>query len=100
MLVLMPGNQSRREILFVQDRNPAQEHWTGRLLSVEEARLQTGVDTVLVSSQFEPFVAAMLTRRSYGPSTPCRPRDSSTRCRQDGAACVSRSRTARTSATR
>jgi Xaa-Pro aminopeptidase len=66
MLIIMPGNQSRREILFVQDRNPAQEHWTGRLLSVEEARLQSGVDTVLVSSQFEAFVTAMLTRRGYG----------------------------------
>jgi Xaa-Pro aminopeptidase len=67
MLVLMPGNQSRREILFVQDRNPAQEHWTGQLLSAEQARLQSGVETVLVSSQFEPFVAAMLARRAYGP---------------------------------
>lgn len=67
MLIVMPGNQSRREILFVQDRNPAQEHWTGRLLSIEEARLQSGVETVLVSSQFEAFVTAMLTRRTYGP---------------------------------
>jgi Xaa-Pro aminopeptidase len=45
MLILMPGNETRREILFVKDRNPAQEHWSGR---------------------FEPFVTAMLSRRGYG----------------------------------
>jgi len=32
-LVLMPGNGTRREILFIKDRNPEREHWTGRLLS-------------------------------------------------------------------
>ena len=38
MLVLMPGNATRRELLFVKDRNPEREHWTGRLLSREDAR--------------------------------------------------------------
>src|SRR5882672_8581269 len=36
-LVLMPGNLHRKEILFVQPKNPRQEHWTGRVLSKEEA---------------------------------------------------------------
>jgi Xaa-Pro aminopeptidase len=68
MLVLMPGNDvPRREILFVKDRNPVQEHWTGRVLDVAEARTLTGIETVLPVSQFEPFVTAMLGRRSYGP---------------------------------
>ena len=63
MLVLMPGNdRGSREILFIKDRNPAQEHWNGRLLSADEARARTGIDTVLPSSQFEPFVTAMLDR--------------------------------------
>ena len=83
MLVLMPGNATRREILFVKDRNPAQEHWTGRLLSADEARERTGIDTVLPSSQFEPFVtprcsaaaapARSARRRPRASSTPCRP---------------------------
>ena len=60
MLILMPGNETRREILFVKDRNPGQEHWTGPLLSTEDARARTGIETVLPSSQFEPFVTAML----------------------------------------
>jgi Xaa-Pro aminopeptidase len=67
MLVLMPGNApGRREILFVKDRNPVQEHWNGRLLGADEARARTGIQTVLTSSQFEPFVTAMLGRRGHG----------------------------------
>jgi len=68
-LVVMPGNSSVREILFVKDRNPAQEHWSGRLLSREEAAERTGIATVLPANQFEPFVAAMLGRRAYGAIT-------------------------------
>jgi Xaa-Pro aminopeptidase len=67
MLVLMPGNESHRAILFVKDRNPAREHWTGRRLSNEEASTQTGVDTVLKASEFEPFMSALLARRGFGP---------------------------------
>ena len=69
MLVLMPGNETRREILFIKDRNPAQEHWTGRLLSAEEAATRTGIETVLPNSQFEPFVTAMISGRGSGALT-------------------------------
>jgi len=67
MLVLMPGNAMRREILFVKDRDPVQEHWRGRLLSREQATERTGIRTVLSTSQFEPFLAAMLTRSGFSP---------------------------------
>lgn len=66
MLVLMPGNASRREILFIKDRNPEREHWTGHLLSREEARERTGIATVLSSSAFEAFLGGVLTREGYG----------------------------------
>jgi Xaa-Pro aminopeptidase len=69
MLVLMPGNEKVREILFVKDRNPLLEHWNGRLLGTDEARALTGIQTVLPSSEFEPFVTAMLSRRPYGAVT-------------------------------
>src|SRR5688572_31325936 len=46
ILVLMPGNRTRREILFVKPRDPGREHWTGRVLSREEAAAHTGIDTV------------------------------------------------------
>ena len=66
VLVLMPGNTSRREILFVSERNAEREHWNGRLLSRTEAAELTGIKTVLGRSQFEPFVGAMLSRRGSG----------------------------------
>lgn len=69
MLVLMPGNEACREILFVKDRNPSQEHWTGRVLSVDEARALTAIDTVLTTSQFDAFMAAVLAGRPFGPLT-------------------------------
>jgi Xaa-Pro aminopeptidase len=66
MLVLMPGNASRKEILFVTDRDLVREHWTGRRLTTEEASSRTGIDTVLSASQFDAFVSAMLDRRGFG----------------------------------
>ena len=69
MLVLMPGNETRREILFIKGRNLEQEHWTGRVLGTDEAKAYTGIETVLPNSQFEPFVTAMLSRRAYGAVT-------------------------------
>jgi Xaa-Pro aminopeptidase len=66
ILVLMPGNAVRREILFVKDRNPLREHWTGRLMTAQEAADATGIDTVLHTSQFDAFAAAVLDRRFYG----------------------------------
>ncbi len=65
ILVLMPGNVSRRELLFIKDRNPEREHWTGRLLSREDARERTGIATVLSSGSFDAFMAGMLGRRGY-----------------------------------
>ena len=64
ILVLMPGNASRREILFIKDRDPLREHWEGRRLSVEEAERLTAIETVLLASQFEPVVTALLAGRS------------------------------------
>lgn len=65
-LVLMPGNVGRREILFVKDRDPAQEHWRGRTLDLDAAAAGTAIRTVLSSTQFEAFVAAMLSRQPHG----------------------------------
>jgi Xaa-Pro aminopeptidase len=63
ILVLMPGNMARREILFIQERDPIREHWDGRRLGVEDARSRTGIDLVLTTSQFEPVVTALLAGR-------------------------------------
>ncbi len=66
ILVLMPGNKARRELLFVKDRNPAREQWTGPLLTQDEAKARTGVDRVFRSSQFDEVIAGLLMRAAVG----------------------------------
>jgi Xaa-Pro aminopeptidase len=60
ILVLMPGNRTKREILFVREADARREHWNGHSLTPAEASEQTGIETVLTGNQFEPFVAGIL----------------------------------------
>lgn len=66
ILVLMPGNQEQREILFVKPRNPVREHWDGHILSKDEATDGSGVATVHLTTEFEAFLNALLSRRPFG----------------------------------
>lgn len=68
VLVLMPGNDTRREILFIREADPRREHWNGHTLTPAEATAQSGVQTVMPAREFEPFIAAMLSRRAMGGS--------------------------------
>lgn len=43
------------EIIFVQDRNPTQEAWTGKILGKDGVKLQLAFDKVLLNSQFADF---------------------------------------------
>jgi Xaa-Pro aminopeptidase len=63
ILVLMPGNETRREILFMREADARREHWQGHTLTAAEATAQSGIETVMTASQFEPFVAAMFSKR-------------------------------------
>jgi Xaa-Pro aminopeptidase len=63
VLVLMPGNETKREILFVREGDARREHWQGHTLTAAEARAQSGIDTVITAGQFDSFVAAMFSRR-------------------------------------
>ena len=62
----MPGNESKREILFIRDADPRREHWTGHSLTPAEATAQSGIATVMSTALFEPFIAAMLSSRPMG----------------------------------
>ena len=44
-LVLMPQNSSRREILFLPDRDPRREVWDGKMASPEEVADTSGIQT-------------------------------------------------------
>jgi Xaa-Pro aminopeptidase len=64
ILVLMPGNETRKEVLFVRDADPRREHWNGHSLTAPEAAAASGIQTVMLTSQFEPFIAGIFSRRA------------------------------------
>lgn len=66
ILVLMPGNKTQREILFVSEPNPRREHWEGHLLTKAEAEAASGVSTVYYTNQFEPFLASLFGQQAFG----------------------------------
>lgn len=70
ILVMMPGNRQRREILFVRPRNPGREHYEGHFLTPEEATEASGIATVHLTSAFETFLASILSGRPYGAGVP------------------------------
>ena len=65
ILVLMPGNLTRKEILFVKERNPLREHWAGHILSKEEVTAQGGIEKVYLTTEFETFINDILSRRPF-----------------------------------
>jgi Xaa-Pro aminopeptidase len=66
VLVLMPGNQAKKEILFVLPADPRREQWQGHLLTKEEATARSGIATVYLAPELEAFASAVLSRRAYG----------------------------------
>ena len=63
VLVLMPGNPAKKEILFVREADARREHWNGHSLTPKEAAAASGVETVLTMNQFEPFVISTFSRQ-------------------------------------
>lgn len=66
-LVLMPGNSRLPEILFVPQRNPRAETWTGHMYSAEEVAQRSGIKEIWEASEFEPFIAAIRNHQAYRP---------------------------------
>jgi len=66
MLVIMPGNLERKEILFVKPGDPVREHRDGHFLTKNEATEQSGISTVQSTTEFEPFLNAIFSQRPYG----------------------------------
>ncbi len=55
-LVLVPGAETAREILFLPPSNPAQESWTGHLLTPEEAGRISGIQQVYDARRLGEFL--------------------------------------------
>ena len=64
-LVLMPGSKKRKEFLFVKDRDPLHESWTGKILSHQEAQEISGIQNVYSDKQFGSFVDSILQGNAF-----------------------------------
>src|SRR6188508_245719 len=95
ILVLMPGNETRKEMLFVREADARREHWNGHSLTPAEASAASGIQTVMTGNQFEPLVAALFSQRVRAvlPGALRRPREA--RCAPRAAVQPLRARRAR-----
>jgi Xaa-Pro aminopeptidase len=65
-LVLLPGNKTKKSILFVSDANPRREHWQGHLLTKQEAQQASGVDEVRLASELDGFLGSLMNGNPFG----------------------------------
>jgi Xaa-Pro aminopeptidase len=61
-LVLIPGGAAIHQILFLPPSNPAQEDWTGHILTPAEAREISGIQDIWDARRFPEFLSALLPR--------------------------------------
>jgi len=59
-LVMVPGAGKVREILFLAPSNPAQETWTGHILTPAEGRDISGIQDVWDARQLNAFLSALI----------------------------------------
>ncbi len=59
-LIMIPGADRIREILFLPPSNPAQENWTGHLLTSEEGRRISGIREVWDARQLNSFLSTLV----------------------------------------
>jgi Xaa-Pro aminopeptidase len=66
ILILVPGSRTRKEFLFIRPPDARREHWEGHSLTSDEARAQTGIANVFLTTQFDEFLTSMFNRRPFG----------------------------------
>jgi Xaa-Pro aminopeptidase len=59
-LVIIPGGTKIHEILFMPPSDPAQENWTGHILTPEEGRGISGIQDVWDARQFTSFLTTLI----------------------------------------
>jgi Xaa-Pro aminopeptidase len=59
-LVLIPGAEKVREILFLPPSNPSQENWTGHILTPAEGRRISGIQDTWDARSFDSFLATLI----------------------------------------
>lgn len=68
-LVLIPGATKTKEILFIGERVPSRETWTGRMIAFDEARALTGIQDVWDIKLLPQFLAYLMPQVESGISS-------------------------------
>jgi Xaa-Pro aminopeptidase len=61
-LVMAPGAEKMREILFLPKADPSRETWTGHMTTQDEARQTSGIQEVWDPSQLGPLLSTLIPR--------------------------------------
>jgi Xaa-Pro aminopeptidase len=69
-LVLAPGAGKMRETVFIPRPVPAQETWTGHMITAAEARETSGIQNVFEAGQFNGFFGTLIPRSRPILTTP------------------------------
>jgi Xaa-Pro aminopeptidase len=69
-LVLAPGAGKLREMVFIPRSNPAQETWTGHMITAAEVRETSGISDVFEAGQFNSFLSTLIPRSRSVLATP------------------------------
>ena len=64
-LVITKNGADVRSFLFIPKRDPAQETWTGRTYSNDEAAKISGIKTILDSAELEGFIDAIKGKKTF-----------------------------------
>src|SRR4029078_8416239 len=67
VVVLRPGHEKTRFVLFVRPRDPAEETWTGRRAGVEGAVRDFGADAAFAVGELDTRLAEDLAGGQGGP---------------------------------
>lgn len=59
-LVIIPGADKFREILFMPPSNPAQENWTGHILTPDEGRKISGIQEIWDARLLPSFLSTLI----------------------------------------
>ncbi|MDR3699597.1 MAG: Xaa-Pro aminopeptidase [Candidatus Sulfopaludibacter sp.] len=59
-LAIIPGGRNIHEILFMPPSDPAQENWTGHILTPDEGRNISGIQDVWDARQFPAFLTTLI----------------------------------------
>ena len=69
-LVLIPGAERIREVLFMPPSNPAQENWTGHILTADEGRQISGIQDIWDARTFNSFLTTLIPQVKDLPTEP------------------------------